>query len=526
MASVLRLLFQWTLCPLLILLGAGCSQEVNQDSPTEIYCGVATGQWQVEKITCDDQEVTTGIQVLKFNPGWTLSQAEGDSECQSLTSWETTFSSKDPGLLLQGVDRVRCFIDGMEVSSCSSATHSCNQNQSVSGKVQNFSACAISAEGMVLQRRVSTSTDSAARSACSDGQLETIHYHPGLIEPPRAQISITEGVDIEFAATGVGNSTVLLLNVENIGDAEATELSLSSLSAPFSFTGNTYPGTGGDCGNSLAAAESCQLEIAFSPVSSNTFSEPLTLSFNNGLSDSNLEINLTGIGFLASLTIQEAPSFTFTDTESGTTNTMLFTLQNNGTGTASNLATMALGGPFSLNGGTFPGLNGTCQNSLEAGVNCSIEVAFSPTTAGDYSDTLTVSYYDGTTSQQTPIDISGTSFAAGAAHLTLSEGPTFQFADTSVGSSSTHLLTLTNSGSANATSLAGSNLISPFSYTGGLFPGTGGTCPNNLNAGASCTVEIQFAPLIPNTYQTTLTFSFKSGGITYSSDLVLSGQGQ
>lgn len=57
----------------------------------------------------------------------------------------------------------------------------------------------------------------------------------------------------------------------------------------------------------------------------------------------------------------------------------------------------------------------------------------------------------------------------------------------------TELLTLTNEGMVAATQIGQPELPANFSYSGGVFPGEGGTCTTQLEVDASCQIELTFS---------------------------------
>ncbi|HMN68446.1 MAG TPA: hypothetical protein PKC28_07890, partial [Bdellovibrionales bacterium] len=71
--------------------------------------------------------------------------------------------------------------------------------------------------------------------------------------------------------------------------------------------------------------------------------------------------------------------------------------------------------------------------------------------------------------------------------LGISDGPSYDYGTIPATATVDKVLTVTNSGSLAATTVAGSGLAAPFTFKGGAYPGTGGTCGGSLNAGANCT---------------------------------------
>ena len=84
-----------------------------------------------------------------------------------------------------------------------------------------------------------------------------------------------------------------------------------------------------------------------------------------------------------------------------------------------------------------------------------------------------------------------------AAILEISGDPVVQFGIVPIGSSMSVLLDVTNTGPGRATTISATPLAGPFSFVGGAYPGTGGTCEDGLDPGASCTVAVSFGAAAP-----------------------------
>ncbi len=56
-----------------------------------------------------------------------------------------------------------------------------------------------------------------------------------------------------------------------------------------------------------------------------------------------------------------------------------------------------------------------------------------------------------------------------------------------------------------------SNLIAPFSFTGGSYPGTNGSCADTLSPGGTCSIEIEVLSLSSGTFLETLAFNYNDG---------------
>lgn len=111
------------------------------------------------------------------------------------------------------------------------------------------------------------------------------------------------------------------------------------------------------------------------------------------------------------------------------------------------------------------------------------------------------------------------------AQLSLSGAPVVDLGDTAPQMLLTAVLTVTNLGGAEATGVVGAPLTEPFGYTGGAYPGAGGTCQETLAAGQSCTLDVSFVPQQFGLHFDTLSITYDQGA-ALTRDLVGGGTGQ
>ena len=83
----------------------------------------------------------------------------------------------------------------------------------------------------------------------------------------------------------------------------------------------------------------------------------------------------------------------------GSSSDRVFTVTNIGGGPVSAMSFASLGTAFAFAGGSFPGTKGDCGTMLAAGATCSVDIVFTPTTAGDFSTLLSLTYNDGSATQ-------------------------------------------------------------------------------------------------------------------------------
>lgn len=96
-----------------------------------------------------------------------------------------------------------------------------------------------------------------------------------------------------------------------------------------------------------------------------------------------------------------------------------------------------------------------------------------------------------------------------------------------VGGTKATSFTVNNFGLGSATELSSEfGLSLHFGFTGGAFPGTTGTCTNELLPNSSCTVDVQFNPQSSGSFQSALNLTYFDGVAIRSAAFVkLTGQG-
>ncbi len=297
------------------------------------------------------------------------------------------------------------------------------------------------------------------------------------------------------------------LTLSNIGELTATDLEASLISEIFSFKGGAYPGTGGDCGSQLAGLENCKVVLVASSSSAGDFQESLAFLYNEE-NTFEVDLNFSAVS-PASLVINTSIDYTFSDTAPGAQLTADIHITNSGGYHASSISLQTdLSMPFYFPAG-FPGSGSDCQAQLSARATCSLRVTFSPTSIGTYADSFSLNYFDGLASQSSTQNISGDSSAVAA--LSISDGSTFIYDAIAIGSSYTKHFIIENIGQVTASSIDSSSLEAPFSFAGGSFPGTGGTCSDSLTAGAQCTIAVTYSPTVSGQFYDAIDIEYNDG---------------
>jgi subtilase family serine protease len=307
-------------------------------------------------------------------------------------------------------------------------------------------------------------------TATAGSFVHTLGIQAFVIAPAASLAPSSVFLGIQPLGTSSPKGTVTLSNTGVSALSIASIAIAGSNSSDFSLTQN--------CPLSLAVNAACVIQPTFKPTAAGPRKSSISISDNSGSGVQT--ILLTGVG----AAINTAPSsLTFNSQQVGTPSTaQAVTITNEGS-TVVNLWQITFLG---ANAGDFSKSNtSTCGSSLGAGANCAVNVIFTPAAAGSRTASLLISNDGGGSPQAVTLTGAGTS--GPAARLSTSA---VIFGEQAVGTSSHgEMVVLTNAGDG---PLAVGNLTIS-GASGGDFVQTS-TCGASLAAGASCTIEIKFAP--------------------------------
>ncbi len=221
-----------------------------------------------------------------------------------------------------------------------------------------------------------------------------------------AQITFTQPILGQASAA----QTVTVTNTNSVA---SSGLALS-VGPPFSLVQNT-------CNTSLASGASCSTGVVFTPTANGVVTGALTVSSTAFVIAATA--SLTGIGGAAGSVQVQPASLSFTATGvGGTSATQNVILTNNGA--------ITLAGLTLLTSSQFQLASTTCTSSLAVGASCAAQIAFSPSSAGLQTGSLTVSSSTLATSAQVSLSGMGFDFSvspAGQSSRTVSSGQTASF---------------------------------------------------------------------------------------------------
>ncbi len=287
---------------------------------------------------------------------------------------------------------------------------------------------------------------------------------------PAASLSTST---LSFGSVIVGQSAKQSVVLTNSGNAAMTLTVAPTLTGASVFSSSTT------CGSTLAAGASCTVEVTFAPQTSGARSA--SLSFSTNAAGSPHVVSISGTGALAAAPVAtlSVTSLAFGSVPVGSSSQQTATLTNSGT------ATMTLSAAPAVSGDAAFSSTSTCGSSLAAGESCTATVTFAPQTSGARSGTL--AFTTNAAGSPHAVSLTGTGSALPAPVASLSTA-SMNFGDVTAGTSAQQSVVLTNVGNATMTLTAAPLLTGAADYSAST------TCGASLDAGASCSVQVTFAP--------------------------------
>ncbi len=335
----------------------------------------------------------------------------------------------------------------------------------------------------------------------------------GRIAPSTATLS--------FGTVVPGQNKDLSIRIDYSGGVPVTNISVQSLTGPYSFVSGAYPGStsnGTRCSTGLSTG-SCYLFLRFTPQTEGSFNtSSLVLSYDNGVDQSTMTLALNGIGAPAANLVLEDKNYGSTPMNSAVAGPSLVKITNTSVTVASSLV-VTLPAGFTYRGGVFPGLSGTCTNSLLGNASCYLDIAFTPLEVNSYASTLSASYNDGVATQTSTSTLTGVGTAS--SELYISNFDQVTYASIFVGRTpyETKVFKVGHGGSSTAA------IINSKSFTTPDFAVTADTCPESLNNGETCTVTVAFTPQTATAITASFQVSYDNGDGEATASRTIKGTG-
>ncbi|HVM51373.1 MAG TPA: choice-of-anchor D domain-containing protein [Candidatus Acidoferrum sp.] len=292
--------------------------------------------------------------------------------------------------------------------------------------------------------------------AGASGQVSGSSY------PPPA-IAITPS-SLSFGSIQVGATSNRTFTVQNTGGG--TLSGSASVSAPFSIvSGSPY---------SLTANQGTTVAVRYSPTSAGSNSQLVSFSGGAGASG-----QVSGSSYPPPAIAITPSSLDFGSIQAGATSNRTFTVQNTGGGTLSGSASVSA--PFGIVSGS--------PYSLTANQSTNVTVRYSPTAAGNDSQSVSFSGGTGASGQ-----VSGSSYPPPAISLAPSS---LDFGSIQMGTTSNRTFTVQNTGG--GTLLGSASVLAPFSIVSGS--------PYSLTANESADVTVRYSPTAVGNHSQSVSFS-------------------
>jgi hypothetical protein len=300
-----------------------------------------------------------------------------------------------------------------------------------------------------------------------------------VLTPP----TISPSLSLEFGNIPVGTTSTLPVTVTNTSTMALGIAGVSIGPTPLFTQSNNCPA-------SVAPGGSCTINVSFSPTPSYNENQILSgwLSIADYASGSPQTLLVQGSGIMFPPVISPA-SLSFSGQLYGTTSASQPVTVKNTNAVAQGIAVQISSNWTQSN---------NCLPTIAPNSSCTVNVSFLPTADGALTGVLTISYGNGneggTTSQTVTLSGTGLGVSAGLSPSSLT------FSSQQAGTTSApQTVTLQNSGnqtlSITSMAVTGAN-STDFALTS--------TCGTSVNAGASCTINVTFAPTAAGTRNATV----------------------
>lgn len=302
-----------------------------------------------------------------------------------------------------------------------------------------------------------------------------------------------------FGSVFIGQTRSLSLTLENTSGVQATALNITTNDATI------FPITSTDCGATLDAGLTCEVNINFAPdVGSTVFSSQIIATDSGG----SIGAAVSGTGATPAFDISPVTT-DFGGVVIGGNATENITITNGAAAAVTGLQVSVLGAGYSITSNTCTSYSA----SFGSGQSCVVAVRFSPSSSGTADGFLLV---EATGLTDVTSDLTGT----GASKAVLGSSATnhaFGTRFTSVGASQG--FTISNSGGATATSFtAVIDDTTNYSVTNG--------CGTSVGGSSNCTVTVNYLPTNESTHNATLTIGYHDGLASQTILITVGGTGR
>jgi hypothetical protein len=279
------------------------------------------------------------------------------------------------------------------------------------------------------------------------------------------QLSVSPA-SLSFGNLATGSTAAQNVTISNTGNSSVSVSQISATGTGFSTSGITLP-------LSLAAGQSTSFGVSFAPTSAGSLSGSVSVVSN--ATNSPATISLSGTGIQPQISVTPS-SVTFGNISVAATATQTISIRNPGTATLTVTQASIAGTGFTSSGLTLP-------LSVPPGGSSAFNVGFTPTSATNYSGSVTL--ISNTPNSPLVVPLAGT---GSSTNLQLSASPaSLSFGSVTTGTSAVKTVTISNTGNSSVS-------ISQITESGAGFNNAALGLPLSLAAGQSTSFLVAFAP--------------------------------
>ena len=357
-------------------------------------------------------------------------------------------------------------------------------------------------------------------TACVSKQAVEVVSGPG-----KLQLSPTD-LNKSFKDIILGSDIHKTITLRNTGGLPLTKLNFSVIGedgSHFAYQSGSAPGETGACqiNMTLKPGESCNFGVTYSPLVEGISSEEIKLTYNDGLEPKTFIISLNGnAGLVANLVTTDNFDGNFGVHDLGKEVDKTITIRNDGGLEARHFSpTLSGSGEIQFKGGTYPGIGGTCRDSLKYQETCTMVLSFKPTILKSHTKQVSIGYKAPVNDNLLVISLSAIS-AVIQSNLVFLGGPSgslYDFKKVVTGNKTRHIFTVVNAGYLAASNIA-MNIAPPFSIAES-------DCTDTLEISSICSIEVEYAPTTKTISTEMLTVTYYNGNSNQSIVATATGEG-
>jgi len=307
----------------------------------------------------------------------------------------------------------------------------------------------------------------------------------GKTTPPEVAAFQVSPTNVNFGKVGVGKQTTQTVAVTNTGSKPVSITQATASNPAFSLTGVTLPMT-------VATGQSGNFTVAVTPSTSGTLSGTLTVQGSDGATPAVVNLSATAVAPTPQISLSSS-SVQFGTVGVGSTSNLSLTISNSGNADLTVSVISLTGAEYSVSGILTP-------KTITAGASALVGLTFQPTVGGAAAATLSITSNDPANPTMS-VALGGTGSTATFGQLQANPA-SLSFGSVSSGGNATQQVILSNTGTIPVQ-------ISNIAASGAGFSVNGITAPFTLNAAATATLNVVFAPT---------TASSASGSVTVTSN--------